>query len=236
MVESQRPEQVPFDLADELHLKFDAVAVAYRRAMRAEGSRRRGLLSPSRAEVHDPVRLPGLAAVGGEGLLPARRRRVVTPDQVKRTRIGRPSNVSSPSKIADVAARTSRRPAGRARRGGGCRPSRSTSAASPGRRSGTTCRRSRRRGRCGTRPRCRGRRGSAGRRSSPRTPPTRPSPPAARAAAGCGRFQRPIKKSKSLGARQRWLRAVCSCRPPRSLVTRSTAIREIGRFPPSICA
>jgi Vanillate O-demethylase oxygenase C-terminal domain len=34
IVESQRPEQVPFDLADELHLKFDAVAVAYRRAMR----------------------------------------------------------------------------------------------------------------------------------------------------------------------------------------------------------
>jgi phenylpropionate dioxygenase-like ring-hydroxylating dioxygenase large terminal subunit len=37
IVESQRPEQVPFDLADELHLTFDAVAVAYRRAMRAEG-------------------------------------------------------------------------------------------------------------------------------------------------------------------------------------------------------
>ena len=37
VVESQRPEQVPFDLADELHLKFDAVAVAYRRAMRNEG-------------------------------------------------------------------------------------------------------------------------------------------------------------------------------------------------------
>ena len=37
VVESQRPEQVPFDLAAELHLKFDAVAVAYRRAMRAEG-------------------------------------------------------------------------------------------------------------------------------------------------------------------------------------------------------
>ena len=36
IVESQRPEQVPFDLAAELHLKFDAVAVAYRRAMRAE--------------------------------------------------------------------------------------------------------------------------------------------------------------------------------------------------------
>ena len=33
MVESQRPEQVPFDLSEELHLKFDSVAVAYRRAM-----------------------------------------------------------------------------------------------------------------------------------------------------------------------------------------------------------
>ena len=37
VVESQRPERVPFDLADELHLKFDAVAVNYRRAMRANG-------------------------------------------------------------------------------------------------------------------------------------------------------------------------------------------------------
>jgi vanillate O-demethylase monooxygenase subunit len=37
IVESQRPEHVPFDLADELHLKFDAVAVAYRRAMREQG-------------------------------------------------------------------------------------------------------------------------------------------------------------------------------------------------------
>ena len=37
VVESQRPEKVPFDLADELHLKFDAVAVNYRRAMREHG-------------------------------------------------------------------------------------------------------------------------------------------------------------------------------------------------------
>ena len=37
IVESQRPEQVPFDLAAELHLKFDAVALAYRRAMQANG-------------------------------------------------------------------------------------------------------------------------------------------------------------------------------------------------------
>ena len=37
IVESQRPEQVPFDLAAELHLRFDAVAVAYRRAMKSLG-------------------------------------------------------------------------------------------------------------------------------------------------------------------------------------------------------
>ena len=37
IVESQRPEQVPFDLSAELHLKFDAVAVAYRRAMEQLG-------------------------------------------------------------------------------------------------------------------------------------------------------------------------------------------------------
>lgn len=37
VVESQRPERVPFDLAAELHLTFDAVAVAYRRAMAAHG-------------------------------------------------------------------------------------------------------------------------------------------------------------------------------------------------------
>jgi vanillate O-demethylase monooxygenase subunit len=37
VVESQRPDRVPFDLAAELHLTFDAVAVAYRRAMRAQG-------------------------------------------------------------------------------------------------------------------------------------------------------------------------------------------------------
>src|ERR1700729_1017440 len=37
VVESQRPDRVPFDLAAELHLKFDAVAVAYRKAMRACG-------------------------------------------------------------------------------------------------------------------------------------------------------------------------------------------------------
>ncbi len=37
VVQSQRPEQVPFDLADELHLKFDAVAINYRRAMQQQG-------------------------------------------------------------------------------------------------------------------------------------------------------------------------------------------------------
>jgi phenylpropionate dioxygenase-like ring-hydroxylating dioxygenase large terminal subunit len=37
VVESQRPDRVPFDLAAELHLTFDKVAVAYRRAMAAHG-------------------------------------------------------------------------------------------------------------------------------------------------------------------------------------------------------
>ena len=33
IIESQRPEQVPFDFAEELHLKFDSVAMNYRKAM-----------------------------------------------------------------------------------------------------------------------------------------------------------------------------------------------------------
>ena len=37
MAESQRPERVPFDLATDLHLRFGAVAVAYRRAVRDLG-------------------------------------------------------------------------------------------------------------------------------------------------------------------------------------------------------
>ena len=36
IVESQRPEQVPFDFTEELHLKFDAVAMNYRRTMKKE--------------------------------------------------------------------------------------------------------------------------------------------------------------------------------------------------------
>ena len=41
VVESQRPERVPFDLAAEMHLKFDAVAIDYRKAMRAQGLAKR---------------------------------------------------------------------------------------------------------------------------------------------------------------------------------------------------
>jgi len=37
IVESQRPEQVPFDISAELHLTFDRVALSYRRAMTSEG-------------------------------------------------------------------------------------------------------------------------------------------------------------------------------------------------------
>jgi vanillate O-demethylase monooxygenase subunit len=41
IVELQRPEFVPFDLADELHMRFDAVAVSYRKAMRDQGLAKR---------------------------------------------------------------------------------------------------------------------------------------------------------------------------------------------------
>ena len=41
VVESQRPERMPFDLAAEMHLKFDAVAINYRRAMREQGLAKR---------------------------------------------------------------------------------------------------------------------------------------------------------------------------------------------------
>lgn len=37
VVESQRPEQLPMDIANELHMKFDQVAVAYRRAFADHG-------------------------------------------------------------------------------------------------------------------------------------------------------------------------------------------------------
>lgn len=37
VVESQRPERVPFDLAAEMHMKFDGVAINYRKAMRDQG-------------------------------------------------------------------------------------------------------------------------------------------------------------------------------------------------------
>ncbi|HEX8122875.1 MAG TPA: aromatic ring-hydroxylating dioxygenase subunit alpha [Solirubrobacteraceae bacterium] len=43
VVESQRPERVPFDLAAEMHLKFDAVAMNYRKAMRDQGLAKRPL-------------------------------------------------------------------------------------------------------------------------------------------------------------------------------------------------
>jgi phenylpropionate dioxygenase-like ring-hydroxylating dioxygenase large terminal subunit len=49
VVESQRPEQVPFDLAAELHLRFDAVAVAYRKAMRGLGLATSEPVSPAGA-------------------------------------------------------------------------------------------------------------------------------------------------------------------------------------------
>ena len=48
VVESQRPERVPFDLAAEMHLKFDAVAINYRKAMRDQGLAKRPVGSTGR--------------------------------------------------------------------------------------------------------------------------------------------------------------------------------------------
>ena len=45
VVESQRPERVPFDLAAEMHLKFDAVAISYRKAMREQGLAKRPVVA-----------------------------------------------------------------------------------------------------------------------------------------------------------------------------------------------
>jgi vanillate O-demethylase monooxygenase subunit len=47
VVESQRPERVPFDLAAEMHLKFDAVAIDYRKAMRDQGLAKRPVRPPA---------------------------------------------------------------------------------------------------------------------------------------------------------------------------------------------
>ena len=37
IVESQRPKSVPFDITSELHMKFDGVALSYRKMMTASG-------------------------------------------------------------------------------------------------------------------------------------------------------------------------------------------------------
>ena len=37
IVESQLPKKVPYDITKELHMKFDAVALAYRKTMTTNG-------------------------------------------------------------------------------------------------------------------------------------------------------------------------------------------------------
>ncbi len=68
-VESQRPERVPFDLAAELHLKFDAVAVAYRKAMRRSGlaAASSGVAAGAQALLTARDRALGTAGVGEPG-------------------------------------------------------------------------------------------------------------------------------------------------------------------------
>ena len=54
VVESQRPEELPLDIADELHLRFDRVAVAYRKAL--AGHRPSAIIPPPDAEMPKPRR------------------------------------------------------------------------------------------------------------------------------------------------------------------------------------
>ena len=75
IVESQRPERVPFDLADELHLTFDAVAVAYRRAMRANGLALggKGRTGPAPTANVITLRIPSWASISSKPWLTSSR-------------------------------------------------------------------------------------------------------------------------------------------------------------------
>ncbi|GBL37845.1 hypothetical protein EMGBD1_15320, partial [Anaerolineaceae bacterium] len=59
-MESQRPEQVPFDLAAELHLTFDNVAINYRRAMHAQALDYYHYLDVADVELHSIWRLSSI--------------------------------------------------------------------------------------------------------------------------------------------------------------------------------
>ncbi len=77
IVETQRPEHVPFDLADELHLDFDKVAVNYRKTMRETGLAMKnpdGSRIRSRPDGNDPRPVTGRgngATAGSERWTPA---------------------------------------------------------------------------------------------------------------------------------------------------------------------
>ena len=102
-------------------------------------------------ELHDPVRLPRLAGVGRERLLAARsRRRDVRPDEADGDRLA--VEDVGPSKTPPPLAKAPNT-GGRGHLGGGCPPSRSTTASPWDRRSEKTFRENHRRSRCGTRPR-----------------------------------------------------------------------------------
>ena len=123
---------------------------------------------------------------------------VVTPDHVKRTRIGRPLEGVVALEDSGVARERADHRRIEEARAAGCPPSRSTTPRCRGRRSGTTSRRTRRRSRCRTRPRSRVRPGAASLRPSIRTRPSRRIRPGAVRDAGCGRSTCPSR------SRSRW--------------------------------
>ena len=168
-----------------------------------------------RREVHDPVRLPRLAVVVRERLLPPRcRRRHSRPGEAHadRTPLERVVALEDADVARERADHRRIEQAGAAAVGPVDRPQ----AGRPGRRSGRTCRRSRRRTRCRTRPRSRARREAAAPRPSRRTRPTRRSRRGASRGAGSRTFQLPHPEVEVRG-RRTFLHCRCSRRTSQSL-------------------
>ncbi len=133
VVESQRPERVPFDLAAEMHLKFDAVAINYRQAMREQGLARR--LTTTRSDAMKAVQY---AEFGGPEVL----RFVDVPEPAGRAVAGPdrgPRRRRQPDRLEAAQRRDGRRPAARDRGGGGGRRRSSSATGSAASPSATGC-------------------------------------------------------------------------------------------------
>lgn len=109
VVESQRPELLPYDLADELHLRSDSLQVAYRR-------RRRQLMAAG-WWVGDEAQLPVNGARGSATVIPSPARRE-NPELARawqhRARGGGPAPAGDPASVDAPASAAEPVPAGEA--------------------------------------------------------------------------------------------------------------------------